>query len=132
MGEFLPPDLPTLLPLIILPGSAILHSASYISCNNRAPLFCFVFLFGVWAFGVGFSRCWTPSDEHSPTQPPPSLTRSPRELFNILSLALYIFGGARQTLSYPLILTSPFVHNNAELQKCQELSLIQAVSVRVF
>lgn len=37
-----------------------------------------------------------------PTQPPPSLTRSPRELFNILSLALYIFGGARQTLSYPL------------------------------
>lgn len=105
----------------------------YISCNNRAPLFCFVFYLAFGRSGsVSAAVGLRPSDEHSPTQPPPSLTRSPRELFNILSLALYIFGGARQTLSYPLILTSPFAHNNAELQKCQELSLIQAVSVRAF
>lgn len=33
-----------------LPGSAILHSASYLPCNSRAP-FCYAFLFGVGVRG---------------------------------------------------------------------------------
>lgn len=52
MGEFLPPDLPTLLPLIILPGSAILHSAFCIIYILQQPGAFILLCVFIWRLGV--------------------------------------------------------------------------------